>query len=387
MNIPRNGSLVFVLLGAACSRPHDSAPGAAPPALLLPTTQEGLATVTLSPESERALGVEVATVERDSAPRSYVVGGEVVVSPGRDLALAAPTSGRIAPVGGALPRPGERVRAGQDLLALIPFATVDRDVRARATRELEAARAELGLADARVARAEKMATDHSGSLRNLDEAHAQQKLAAASLRAAETRLRTIEGGALDADVVLALQSPVDGIVRSVRASAGQSVPQGAPLLEIAGTGRWIRASFAASDGLAAWDARDVRATRVGSAEAVALVPVPSPPSADYPRGIVDRFFALPESAEWTPGERVIVEVHAPSSQSWLSVPFDSLIRDAEGGAWVYEETAPRSYRRRRVEPARREGDRVLLARGPAPGTRVVRGGAAELWGFELGADR
>lgn len=385
MNRTFIAALVF-LSAVSCSNSQEAK--REPPAKIVPPTSlDGLATVVLRPESTKALGIEVSAVEQVSASRSFVVGGEVMVPAGREIVLAAPASGRIAAALTALPRPGEQVRAGQALLSLIPIASVDRDVRARATRELETAKAELGLADARLARAQTMLADRSGSQRNLDEARAQQQVASAAVSAAESRRQTIVNGSLDSDVALSIRSPVDGVVRAVRVTAGQSVPQGTSLLEIAGTGRWVRASLAGSDVQSATTLQEARARRAGSIETIQLTSVMSPPSADFSRGTVDRFFMLAADTGWTPGERVLVEIITSSEETWLAVPFTAVVRDAEGGSWIYEQTEANSFRRRRVEPIRRDGDRMLLARGPAKGTPVVRVGTAELWGFELGADR
>jgi RND family efflux transporter MFP subunit len=381
----RSGCALFWML-LACSQPHD-APGAKP-AASPPTRLEDLGTLVLTEASVAALGLDVARVEPVSASQRLLVGGEVMVPAGRDVALAAPASGRIAAfAAGAFPRPGERVRAGQVLLSLIPLAAVDRDVGARAKRELDTAQADLTLAAARVARAQSMLADHSGSQRNLDEANAQHQVATATLRAAQARLASVQGGSLDSDVSLPVRSPVDGIVRAIRVTAGQSVPQGAALIEVAGTGRWVRATLAASDVATAAAGGVVHAARIGSRDFVELAEVVGPPSADPLRGTVDRFFMLPESVDWTPGERVLVELLVALPQTWLAVPFDSVVRDAEGGAWVYEQREPLRFRRRRVEPVRRDGERLLLTRGVAVGSSVVRAGAIELWGYELGADR
>ena len=61
------------------------------------------------------------------------------------------------------------------------------------------------------------------------------------------------------------------------------------------------------------------------------------------------------------------------------------MHDAQGGTWVYEQTKPHTYVRRRVDLSRVQGDLAILARGPAPGTVVVIEGAAELFGTEFGA--
>jgi hypothetical protein len=64
------------------------------------------------------------------------------------------------------------------------------------------------------------------------------------------------------------------------------------------------------------------------------------------------------------------------------VPYDALIYDGSGTAYVYTSPAPLSYVRSEVRVDRVEGDRVLLTRGPRPGTRVVTVGATEVYGAE-----
>lgn len=68
----------------------------------------------------------------------------------------------------------------------------------------------------------------------------------------------------------------------------------------------------------------------------------------------------------------------------LEVPASAILTDINGGEWVYVETAPHQYERRRVEVARIIGGRAMLARGLASGVRVVTAGAAELFGTEFG---
>ena len=65
------------------------------------------------------------------------------------------------------------------------------------------------------------------------------------------------------------------------------------------------------------------------------------------------------------------------------VPYDALIYDGQGAAWVYTSTDPLTYVREPVDVARIEGDRVLLDDGPSVGTEVVTTGAAEVYGAEL----
>jgi cobalt-zinc-cadmium efflux system outer membrane protein len=380
---------VLLACFAVCNGSHQAthAPAPAVARMLPPTTPEALATVVLSRESQAALGLEVTTVRSVSAQESSVVPGDVLVPPDRDIVLTAPTSGRIVPPATGAPRPGQAVSAGQILLSLIPMANVDRNAKAGAARDVAAARANLELAQARAQRAEVMVRDLSGSRRSVEDARAQRQIALAELEAAEARLRTLAGGALDSDVSLPIRSPVDGIVRALRVAPGQALPSGTALVDVAGTGRWVRAHLSASDNLALRSQGEARVRRIGSFDSVPLSFVLTAPSADPARGSVDRFFALPSDSDWTPGERVLVELFAPTATQSLAVPASAVVRDAEGGAWVYEQTGDESFRRQRVEPMRRDGDLLLLARGPAREMRVVSTGAIELWGFELGADR
>ena len=65
------------------------------------------------------------------------------------------------------------------------------------------------------------------------------------------------------------------------------------------------------------------------------------------------------------------------------VPYSALIYDGEGATFVYTAQKPRSFLRAEVVVDRIEGDRVLLADGPAAGSRVVTIGATEVYGAEL----
>lgn len=76
------------------------------------------------------------------------------------------------------------------------------------------------------------------------------------------------------------------------------------------------------------------------------------------------------SAKGSPGETQV-----PTSAVWY---------DAHGRTWVYVSVAPRTFVRSAVVVARYAGQVAVLSRGPAAGTRVVKVGAAELYGAEQG---
>lgn len=76
------------------------------------------------------------------------------------------------------------------------------------------------------------------------------------------------------------------------------------------------------------------------------------------------------SAKGSPGETQV-----PTSAVWY---------DAHGRTWVYVAVAPRTFVRSAVVVARYAGQVAVLSHGPAAGTRVVKVGAAELYGAEQG---
>ena len=67
----------------------------------------------------------------------------------------------------------------------------------------------------------------------------------------------------------------------------------------------------------------------------------------------------------------------------VSVPYAALLYDPEGKTYVYTSPKELHYVKAEVRVARVESGRVVLARGPPPGTRVVTTGAAEVYGTEL----
>jgi hypothetical protein len=67
-----------------------------------------------------------------------------------------------------------------------------------------------------------------------------------------------------------------------------------------------------------------------------------------------------------------------------TVPYSSVIYDAEGHAWVFTAPENLSFVKAPIAIDRIEGDKVILTDGPPPGTPVVTQGAEELFGVEDG---
>ncbi|WP_254053635.1 hypothetical protein [Singulisphaera sp. GP187] len=88
-----------------------------------------------------------------------------------------------------------------------------------------------------------------------------------------------------------------------------------------------------------------------------------------------------------PGQRVGVTLPLRGEDESLVIPLAALLRDIHGNTWVYENSAPHAYARRRVSVDRVVNSMVALTSGPKPGAQVVTDGAAELFGTEFGVGK
>lgn len=66
------------------------------------------------------------------------------------------------------------------------------------------------------------------------------------------------------------------------------------------------------------------------------------------------------------------------------IPYAAVIYDENGDTWTFTNPAARTFLRQQIDVDYVSGDKAVLRRGPAVGTKVVTVGAAELLGAELG---
>jgi membrane fusion protein, heavy metal efflux system len=368
----------------ACGEPAAPAPTA--PAAVHPREQD-LGIVELDPDALVHLGIERGEISAQPSPRTRRVAGTVVVPPGAALTVAAPVAGSLR-AGDRPLRVGAEVERGDVLLRLVPLAPVDRDLRAQSRRQSDASKARLAVARARLERTRKLLEQRGASQRALEEAQGELDTAIAEDAAASARERMLKRSPLDADAVLPLGAPQPGIVRTIGAAIGQSVAAGTVLFEVVDThGLWVRTPVLPSE-LDQLDATaPVRIARLGarSGDGDLASAVAAPPSADPTSATVDVFYALDAAAaRFRPGERVQVELVYDEPSASASVPASAVVRDFDGGAWVYACVDEHRFRRARIEVLRQHEGRAVIGRGPAVGTCVVTVGALELLGIELG---
>ena len=367
-----------------------------PPATVQNAVKEtDLTTVILTPAAETRLGIELAAVEVRSIEKNRTYGGEVVSISGRSITVNAPLSGTLLlPENGLVPTAGKQITASEPIYRLLlalprqDFLTVREEVDLR--------QADYELAKKTVKRAQQLLDDKAGSLKELEQAQSQLSRAMASLKVAKTRMELLEKGEIDsADEGLSsllVRSPIDGIIQKVHVSPGQTVTASQAMVEITSINPvWIKVPVYVGDLTSIDSNKPAKVHNLGDFAAVETQPaepVVASFTADPQSVTVDIFYELPNTDfSYRPGQKVSVTINLKVSEQTLVVPYSSILYDMYGGTWVYENTKPQKYVRRRIELLHVLDGLAVLSRGPTVGAKVVSAGAAELFGTEFGVGK
>ncbi len=73
--------------------------------------------------------------------------------------------------------------------------------------------------------------------------------------------------------------------------------------------------------------------------------------------------------------------------TYLVVPYSTIVYDLRGEVWLYVNPAPLTYQREKVVVETIDGGSVYLSAGPPVGTVVVTTGVAELYGADTGVGK
>jgi cobalt-zinc-cadmium efflux system membrane fusion protein len=340
-------------------------------------------------------------------------GGEIMLPPGATTIVSAPVNGTLqAPGDKGVPQPGAKLQRRQPVFLLLPLLSPERAVLTPAERirfaeaknalatsridaegQVQQAQAQVDAAKIALGRAERLLADKAGTVRAVDDGKAQQEIADKGLQAALSRRKVLDDIRLDEEagelLPLTLESPQDGILRAEHAMAGQVVAAGAPLFEVMDCDPiWVRVPVYVGDAPEILTDRPARVSGLAdrtSAHARMAQPIAAPPTATALASTVDIYYELPNSSgELRPGARVSVELPLATEDKARVLPWSAVVHDINGGAWVYERTAPQTFVRRRVQVRFVEDDQAVLDQGPAAGAEIVNQGAMELFGGEFG---
>lgn len=375
--------------------------------------ESDLNTVKLSPEAVARLGIELHPVEIRSMPRSRPYGADLVLPTGAAVIVSTPLAGTLRhPSGGRFPQVGQRVRAGESLLELLPMLTPERSVLTPAERirfaeakvtvaqaqidadgQFQQATVQVEAAQIALTRAERLLADSVGTRRMVDDARAQLELAQKTLAAAKGRKQLVDNIKLDEEagtlLPLPIESPLDGIVRATHVQTRQMLAAGQPLFEVMNDAvMWIKVPVYVGE-LAGIDAsQPARLTLLDGRQTeqdVIAQPVSLPPTALPLSAAVDLYYEVANpDHKFRPGQRVAAHLPLVGKAEMTAVPWSAVFHDIYGGQWVYEQVADRTYARRRVEVGWIDDGWAALRRGPAVGSTVVTAGVAELAGTEFG---
>lgn len=420
MNTPFPPSIVLlvVLLLACtgCGNPGGAAAKAPPPATVAKIAQEEqLNTIVLTPEAEARLGIITAPVELKPINRVRSYGGEIVLPPGASLVISAPFGGKLQAPTAQPPTVGMLVAAKQPIFMLLPLLSPERDVltpserinlaqakNTLATSRIDAAgqvqQAQVQVEAAKIAldRAERLFRESAGTARAVDDAQAQLSLATKTLEAALSRQKLVDSISLEGEsgqqgqqVPLLIESPQAGLIRSQSATAGEVVSAGAPLFEVMRFDPiWVRLPVYAgeTDNLALDQPADVMSLNEQQpTHSHTAQPVAAPPTAALLAATVDLYYELPNpKATFRPGQRVTVRVKQVGSSEQRVAPWSAVVHDIHGGNWVYENTAPHTFVRRRVQVRSVAAGLAVLESGPPVGAKLVTTSVVELFGTEFG---
>src|SRR4029079_5174663 len=178
---------------------------------------------------------------------------------------------------------------------------------------------------------------------------------------------------------LTIESPLAGMIRTQNVAPGEVVAADAPLVEVMKYDPvWVKVPvYAGETGQLALDANAevVPLNTDEKSRGYTAKPIAAPPTATPLASTVDLYYELANSeGRLRPGERMTVRVKLQGASDQRVVPWSAVMHDINGGTWVYENTAPHTFVRRRVQVKYIVDDLAALETGPAPGAKIVTAG-------------
>ena len=312
--------------------------------------------------SQRLLNLRTVIARTSEVGRSVQMVGRVIADPGMSGEIHASVRGRLEPIGGAWPKIGQQVQAGDVLAWVVPVVNpIDRGIILQQLAQIDR---EIGLVRDRV-NALGTARDED-TLRELDEARAD-------LANLVRRREAIAAVMRDRDTLRApLVAPSTGIIAASFAVAGQVVDEQQKLFEVVDLKRlWVEAY--------AYDVAAMGQVIDGNARSAA--------GATYHLKFVSRgpqlqhqtiplYFQLDDPGPGVSvGTLLTVLVEIAGERSGIVLPRSAVVRSSAGQEMVWQHTYPESFVPVTVRTESIDGKNVLVSAGLAVDTRVVVDGA------------
>jgi cobalt-zinc-cadmium efflux system membrane fusion protein len=319
--------------------------------------------VQLQPAQKQFLTIE--PVNASQAADVLVLPGRVTFGPQAQSAIGATAAGRVVAL---------LVRAGQVVKAGAPLLTLESADAALARAGLDQAATRLAAAESVYRRNVMMVEKGVGLESERQEAELRLKEARIEHARAEQAVTLIGAGH---GTRLTVRAPSDGIVMSIRVTAGATVaPGGEPLLELGDPAR-LQVVAQASES-------DLSRISVGQEADVELPALPArlaarvesfSPRVDPESRRTQIYLSLPKRIDGLRAgmmAQVSLRVHGDAG---IVIPVSAvLIKDGKRRV-VYVERPDGTFQARDVRTGRSQDGRVVILQGLAPGERVVVKGA------------
>ena len=313
--------------------------------------------------------------------------GELKAVAGQLAELSAPVTGRV-PVGEPVAFLGQTVKKGQLLVRLLPTAGASATDFATVELEASRARAELGLAERELKRAEEMLAQKAVPEKQVDEARVAREVAASRVAATERQRALFKSTQVGSGSVsgasFELRSPLDGVISFADVTPGAVVEVGARLLSVVNADKlWLEAkvyepeaplvegSPGAAFTVAGFDQEFmIDASKGGRLVAVGAV-------VDRVTRTVPIVFELQNPGGLKPGMFAKVTIFTGKTVRALAIP-ESAIVDDNGKPTVFTMDGGETFWKRHVQLGIRSGGYAQVLEGVTETNRVVSRGAYEI---------
>lgn len=317
--------------------------------------------VFLPKPAQRQWQLRTLPVAQEALARSHELAGRVVMDPNAGGKVQALAAGRLEPGPKGFPHVGQAVRRGEVLAHVQPASgAIERSGQVAQVAELRAAK---GLADKRLER-----------LRALSETVPRKEIEALESESAglSARIAALGGGLSGRD---ALVSPVDGVIASSNAVAGQVVDARELVFEVVDPKR-LRIEALAYDPAVARDVAEASIAMSGVQIPLAFLGA----ARSLREQALPMLFGVSDDAVagLAVGQPVAVFVQGRATVQGLRVPADAVVRNPANQPVVWVKTAPEAFAPRVVTLEPLDGATVAVTSGLAGGDRVVTRAAALL---------
>ncbi len=314
--------------------------------------------VFLPKQTQRQLGVRTLLAKNEDLPRSSELNAKVVMDPNAGGRVQPLNAGRIEPGPRGLPNPGQAVRKGEVLAYVVPSAApIERSNQSAQLAELRAAKQ---LADKRLARLKELAD--TAPRKEIEAAESEALSLGARINALGVGLSSRES----------LIAPVNGVIASANAVAGQVVDARELVYEIVDPAR-LRIEAISFDTnisgnigsatLAVANSK-VPLTFVGAARSLREQALPL-----FFQGQAKDLEAL------AVGQPVRVFVQSKDKVKGISVPASSVLKNQANQNIVWVKAAPERFEPRSVTVEPLNGVDVAVTSGLKAGDRIATQGA------------